>query len=75
MQPIIAESAYRHGVTDEDMLHAFNNPTGSFDLDEGFVMLVGGDTAGLPIEIGVVVGDLGPVIVHAMRPARRRYLR
>jgi hypothetical protein len=33
---IVAESAYRHGVSDEDIRHAYANPIRVFDLDEGF---------------------------------------
>lgn len=74
MEPIIADSARKHGVADDDLIHAFSNPMRAFDLGEGFTMLVGGDRSGQLIEIGVVDGDLGPVIVHGMRPARRKFL-
>jgi hypothetical protein len=47
VEPLIADSARKHGVPDE---HA------QF------------------LEVAVVVGDAGAVIVHAM-PARRRFLR
>jgi hypothetical protein len=39
--PIIAESARKHGIADDDVLHAYNNPILVEDLDEGLVMLVG----------------------------------
>ncbi len=67
VQPAIAPSAGKHGVSDEAMLHAFNNPIRVEELDEGLVMLVGPDHAGNLFEIGVVVSDDGPVIVHAMQ--------
>ena len=38
--PIIAESARKHGVSDEDILHAYANPIRVFDLDEGFTMVI-----------------------------------
>lgn len=57
--PLIATSARRHDIRDNDMLHAFNHPIFVDDLDDGFVMFVGAD---------------GPIIVHAM-PARPKYLR
>lgn len=75
MQPIIAQSARKHGVSDDDMLHAYNNAIDAFDMDEGFTMLTGPDTAARLIEVGVIDGDLAPVIVHAMRPARGKFLR
>ena len=42
--PIIA-SARKHGVSDEDMLHAYANPIRVFDLDEGFTMIIGANHA------------------------------
>jgi hypothetical protein len=71
--PVIAPSAHRHGVEDETILHAFNNPIRVEDLEEGLTMLIGPDHAGNLYEIGVVSSSEGPVIVHAM-PARRKYL-
>lgn len=56
------------------MLHAFNHPMFVDDLDDGFVMFVGADTAGNLLEIGVIDSADGPIIVHAM-PARPKYLR
>jgi len=72
--PLIADGARKHGVSDEDILHAFNNPIRVEDLDEGLVMLVGPDHAGNLCEIGAVDSSDGPVVVHAM-PARRKHLR
>ena len=73
-EPFIAPSARRHGVDDETILHAFNNPIRVEDLDEELTMLVGPDAAGNLYEIGVVASTNGPVVVHAM-PARPKYLR
>ncbi len=70
---MIAPSAYKHGVDEQTILHAFNNPIRSEDLEEGLVMLIGPDRAGNLYELGVVGSDRGPVIVHAM-PARPKYL-
>lgn len=72
--PLIASSARKHGIAAADMTHAFNNPILVEDLDEGFTMFVGGDRSGDLLEVGVVDGEDGPVIVHAM-PARPQYLR
>jgi hypothetical protein len=73
-EPVITPSARKHGVADEAIVHAFNNPIRTEDLDEGLLMFVGPDHAGNLLEIGVVVADQGPVIVHAM-PARPKYRR
>lgn len=73
------ESAYRHGVDYDDMVHALTLSAGFVSLadPDGAVMVmhVGPARDGSLLEIGVVAGrDLeGEVIVHAM-PARRQYL-
>jgi len=72
--PIIAESARKHGVSDEDMLHAYANPIRVFELDDGLTMIIGGNLAAIIYEFGVVEGTTASVIVHAMR-ARDKYLR
>jgi len=72
--PLIADSARKHGINDDTILHAFNNPIRVEDLDEGLIMLIGPDSAGNLYEIGVVGSDEGTLIVHAMS-ARPKYLR
>ncbi len=74
MNPRIAPSARKHGVSDSTIVHAFNNPIRTEELDDDMVMLIGPDPAGNLYEIGIVVGADGPVVVHAM-PARPNYLR
>lgn len=72
---IIAPSARRHGVSDEDIRHAYANPIRIFDLDEGFTMIIGANRAAIIYEIGVVGGGVpAPVVVHAMK-AREQFLR
>lgn len=71
--PPIAASAFKHGVVAEDTLHAFRNPIRAFDLNDGFTMLIGPATDGVLLEVGVVTGTDGPVIIHAMR-ARPQFL-
>ena len=73
-QPIISDSARKHGVQDDDMLHAYDHPIRVFDLDEGFTLIIGPSQSAQVLEIGVVDGDLAPVIVHAMT-ARDKFLR
>ncbi|CAN5898594.1 hypothetical protein BH23ACT5_BH23ACT5_10340 [soil metagenome] len=74
MEPLILDSARKHGVSDETILHAFDNAILTEDLEEGFTMFVGPDRAGNLHEVGVVGSADGPVVVHAM-PARPKYLR
>ena len=74
LEPVITDDARKHGVPDEDILHAFNNTLDSFDDpdDPDFIIQTGPDTAGRFIELGVVTEDHFAYILHAM-PARRRY--
>ncbi len=72
--PIIAASARKHGVSDEDMIHAYAHPIRIFDLDDGLTMVIGANRAAIIFEVGVVEGKTAPVIVHAMR-ARDKFLR
>lgn len=73
-EPIVSPGAHKHGVGEDDIVHAFACFIRAEDLDDGFVMLTGPDRAGNLMEVGVVAGELGPVIIHALRPARDRYL-
>lgn len=73
-EPAILPSAHRHGITDEDMHHAYRNAIDAFPGDDGLVMYVGADQTGRLLEIGVVPTESGPAIAHAM-PARPKYLR
>lgn len=74
MDPIILDSARKHGVLDEDMLHAYRHPIRVFEQDE-LTMLIGGDPSGRPLEIGVATSEDGiEFIIHAM-PARPRFMR
>ncbi len=73
-EPVIASSARRHRISDEDMLHACAHPIRAFELDEGLTMLIGGGITGALLEVGVVQGMEGTVLVHAMT-AREKFLR
>lgn len=73
-EPVIAPSARKHGVSDEDIRHAYAHPIRIFELDEGLTMIIGGDAAAVLYEIGVVQAATGAVVVHAMR-ARDKFLR
>lgn len=73
MDPVIVASARKHGVPDENMLHAYRNPIRVFELDD-LVMLVGADESGRMLEIGVASAEGIEFIVHAL-PARDKFLR
>ena len=73
-EPTIAPSADRHGIDHRDILHAFDHPMRIEDLDDGLLMVIGPDVTGRLLEIGIVEGLDGPVVIHAMH-ARAKYLR
>ncbi|SEE26840.1 hypothetical protein [Ruania alba] len=73
-EPIVTESALRHGVSDVDMLHALEFNVRHYVLDDGMTMFIGPSTSGLLLEIGVIEWYENVAIVHAM-PARDQFLR
>lgn len=70
--PVILQSARRHRVRDDDVLHADRHPIRVFDVDD-LTMLAGPNRSGRPLEIGVAAADGHEFIVHAM-PARAKFL-
>lgn len=73
-EPVIAPSAYKHGISRDDILHAYRNPIRVWDLGDGFTMMVGPNRAAIILEVGYVEGDVAIVIVHAML-AREKFVR
>ncbi|GGU23986.1 hypothetical protein GCM10007979_23330 [Nocardioides albus] len=75
-EPIVLESAHRHGVAEEDMLHVLRFAIRQVRQDDDMVMFIGPDRAGVLCEVGAVIWWGGEfAVVHAMRPARSKYLR
>lgn len=72
-EPKVIHSAYRHGVTKEDMLHAWRNVMWVHAMEDDLQMWIGPAQTAQILEIGIVEGDEGPVIVHAMN-AREKFL-
>lgn len=72
MEPVILASARRHGVTDDDMLHAYRNPIRVFEFDE-LTMVTGPDQSARLLEIGIATAEGIEFIVHAMA-ARNKFL-
>jgi len=71
----IEPSARKHGVKDDDMVHAFRNHWKAYEThDPDVTMFIGPARSGDPLEIGVVVDDDGVAIIHAMR-ARPKFLK
>jgi hypothetical protein len=73
VDPVVLASARKHGIPDDDMLHAYRHPVRVFDLDD-LTMLVGADASGRLLEVGVAVAEGVEFIVHAM-VAREKFLR
>ena len=73
VDPVILSSARKHGVTDIDMLHAYHHPGRVFALND-LTMLIGADSSGRVLEVGVANAEGFDFIVHAMS-ARPKFLR
>lgn len=71
---VIAPSALKHGVSEDEVIHAYRNPVRIWDLGDGFTMIVGPTRAAFFLEVGYVQGEHVHVVVHAMR-AREKFLR
>ena len=72
---IIIESAHKHGISDTEIIHAFDNAVNSIILEEfpHKIMLFGFDTIGRALEIGYFINDDGDeIIMHAMK-LRKNY--
>jgi hypothetical protein len=76
VEPIILGSARRHGIPDDDMLHAYRNPIRIIDQPDDVTMFIGPARDGSLSEVGIAEPEDfdGLVIIHAMR-ARPKYLR
>ncbi len=75
----IHEAARRHGITDEDILHALDNSLAVEDVgeDPDRWLVLGPDRSGNLLEVVVLIGtDDVALIIHAMemRPIYRRLL-
>ena len=67
----------QHGITKDDLIHAYLHPVDAFEQDDDFVMVIGPSASGRLLEVGVVSAVDYPgvkLIVHGMA-ARPRYLR
>lgn len=72
----IAPSARRHEISDDDIRHAARNAIATLSVADqpDFTMLIGPDTAGRLVEVGVLSDEDDDYIIHAML-ARPRYVR
>ena len=73
----IHDSARKHGVADQDILHAIDHALAIEDAgeDPDRWLLIGADTAGNLLEVVVLITAEGPqIVIHAM-PMRDKYAR
>jgi hypothetical protein len=74
----IADHARKHGISDEDILHAARNAFGRIPHDAGDqVFLIGADTTGRLLQIIVIDPDSDhPAVIHAniLQAKFHRYL-
>jgi len=71
--PAILASARKHGIADDDMIHAYRHAIRWLDVDD-FVMCIGPNRHGNLLEIGYTTDQNAVQIFHAM-PARHKFLR
>ncbi len=73
-------TAHRHGLTNEEISHAWNNSIGFYTIDEDTDppkgLCIGPDTAGNLLEILYLEINQEQLVIHAMslRPVFRAYL-
>lgn len=53
-EPIILDTAHRHGVTDTAMLHALRFPIRHFVQDDSMTMFISPDETGTLVEVGAI---------------------
>jgi hypothetical protein len=53
-EPTILPTARRHGIDDEDILHAWRTVMEVWELDEGLTMLIGSTRSGRILEIALL---------------------
>lgn len=71
----IGGPARKHGVADADIWPAVRNATRLVVMDDDLTIMIGPDSAGSLLEVGMLGmnGD-DPVIIHAM-PLRQKFYR
>lgn len=69
----IADSARKHGITDQDILHAIQVPFREIQQGDR-LLIIGADRTGRLLEIVVLDPDDEPTVIHAM-PLREKFYR
>lgn len=67
----IYQSARKHGVSDDDIVHAIEHAVIAAEQDDGKVLYLGPDRAGNLLEVVAVAREDGnEVVIHAMAMRR-----
>jgi hypothetical protein len=71
----ILPSARKHGISDDDIRHAFENALAAITIPDqpDFTMIIGPDQSAQFLEVGVLAADDNDYIIHAMH-VRPKYL-
>jgi hypothetical protein len=72
-EPFIAPSALKHGISREDIWHAYRNPIRIYELDDNLYMIIGANQAAIFLEVGLTINSNRQIIIHAMK-ARKRFI-
>lgn len=72
----IADSARKHGISDEDILHAVAHPVAPVAVRADRIFFIGTTQTGELLEIVVLSPDEEPAVIHAdiCRPKFYRYI-
>jgi len=72
----ILPSARKHGISDDDIRHAFTNALAAITTHDqpDFTMIIGPDLAAQLLELGILASEDNDYVIHAM-PARTKYLK
>lgn len=74
MSIVFKESAYKHGLGETDIVHAFRNAIRIFPVDSSMKMAIGPTSSGGLLEVGYSDDSETYMIFHAM-PAREKFLK
>ena len=77
MDVYVAEHAYKHGLTEEQIRYAWDNFIKKMYRgapNEGEIVCVGYDKSGVMMQLVAVEKSFGVLIFHAMRPPTQKAL-
>lgn len=69
---LVLPPANKHGVLDEDIVHAIDHYLRVWEQEDGMTLFIGPDRVGRVLEVGAIAWFGLDAVVHAM-PARDKY--